>query len=217
LPEVIKHRVPVEEFAAVGLFDPAPQLGPQLLQGRFPLLEQSQAFADDFTRGLIPARGDARLDELFQPLPACLSSRKIFSRALFREFRARGYDMVPVNPVAKEIEGQRCFAGVQEIQPPVDGVLASPKVTETVVRDCAEVGIKRVWMYRAAGSGAVSREAVQFCTANGVSAIPGECPFMLFPGTAWGHRFHGWVKKIAGAYPRSLRPPRGPARTGPPG
>jgi predicted CoA-binding protein len=129
---------------------------------------------------------------------------KDFSRSLFREFQARGYDTVPVNPVAQEIDGQRCFARVQEIQPPVDGVLlmTSPKVTETVVRDCAEAGIKRVWMYRAAGSGAVSVEALQFCAANGISVIPGECPFMFFPGAGWGHRFHGWVKKIAGAYPR---------------
>jgi predicted CoA-binding protein len=129
---------------------------------------------------------------------------KDFSRLLFREFQARGYDTVPVNPAAREIEGQQCFARVQEIQPPVDGVLlmTTPKVTETVVLDCAEAGIKRVWMYRAAGNGAVSAEAVQFCAANGISVIPGECPFMFFPGTGWGHRFHGWVKKIAGAYPR---------------
>src|SRR5256885_15710176 len=82
-------------------------------------------------------------------------SPKDFSRALFREFRERGYDPVPVNPAAREIEGQPCFPCLQEIQPPVDAVLlmTSPAVTDTVVRDCAEAGIKLVWMYRAGGRG----------------------------------------------------------------
>ena len=47
-------------------------------------------------------------------------SPKDFSRALFREFRERGYEPVPVNPAAREIEGQPCFPRLQEIQPPVE-------------------------------------------------------------------------------------------------
>jgi len=129
---------------------------------------------------------------------------KDFSRALFREFRERGYDAVPVNPAAREIDGQPCFAHVQEIQPPVTAVLlmTSPSDTESVVRDCAEAGIPRVWMYRAGGAGAVSAEAVEFCESKGMSVIPGECPFMFLPEGAWFHRFHGWVKKITGSYPK---------------
>ena len=126
-----------------------------------------------------------------------------FSRLLFRELMKRGYDVVPVNPGAKDIEGQRCFARVQDISPPVEGVLmmTSPAVTETVVRDCAAAGVKQVWMYRGAGKGAVSRGAVEYCRSNGMSVIPGECPFMFLPGASWVHRLHGWVSKITGAYP----------------
>jgi predicted CoA-binding protein len=131
-------------------------------------------------------------------------SPKDFSRSLFREFRERGYDPVPVNPAAREIEGQACFSRLQEIQPPVHGALlmTSPAVTDAVVRDCAEAGIKRVWMYRAGGRGAVTQEAVQFCESSGMAVIPGECPLMFLPGGAWFHRFHGLVKKIARTYPR---------------
>jgi predicted CoA-binding protein len=127
-----------------------------------------------------------------------------FSRALFREFRERGYDPVPVNPAAQEIDGRTCYPRLQEIQPPVDAVLlmTSPAVTDAVVRDCAEAGIKRVWMYRAAGRGAVTGEAVEFCEAHGMSVIPGECPFMFLPGSGWFHRFHGLAKKITRTYPR---------------
>jgi predicted CoA-binding protein len=129
---------------------------------------------------------------------------KDFSRAVFREFRNRGYDVVPVNPAVREIEGQRCFARVQDVDPPVSTILVMtpPAVTETVVRDCAEARIERVWMFRGGGTGAVSANALKFCESNGIAVIPGECPFMFLPGGAWFHRLHGFVRKIAGSYPR---------------
>ncbi len=127
-----------------------------------------------------------------------------FSRALFREFVERGYDAVPVNPEAHEIDGRPCFSRLQEIQPPVEGVLlmTAPAVTDSLVRECAAAGIKRVWMFRGGGKGAVSSDAVRFCESSGISVIPGECPFMYLPGSAWFHRLHGFVRKITGSYPR---------------
>jgi len=128
---------------------------------------------------------------------------KDFSRDLFREFLARGYQAVPVNPDANEIDGQPCFARLQEIQPPVDEAffMTPPAVTDTLVRDCPGAGIKRVWMFRGAGAGAATPAAIRFCEAQGIGVIPGECPFMFLPGGAWFHRFHGFVKKITGSYP----------------
>ncbi len=128
---------------------------------------------------------------------------KDFSRSLLREFRARGYDAVPVNPDLTEIDGLACFAHVRDVQPAVDGVLlmTSPVVTDQVVQECAEVGVKRVWMYRAGGKGAVSEAAVRYCEGKGISVIPGECPLMFLAGGSWFHRAHGFIRKITGAYP----------------
>jgi predicted CoA-binding protein len=128
---------------------------------------------------------------------------KDFSRDLYREFRDRGYDAIPVNPEADEIDGQACFHRLQDVNPPVENVLlmTSPAVTDRVVRDCATSGIKRVWMYRAGGRGAVTAGAVDFCESNGISVIPGECPFMFLEGGAWYHRLHGLVRKMTGSYP----------------
>jgi predicted CoA-binding protein len=127
-----------------------------------------------------------------------------FSVKLFEELCRRGYDVVPVNPNAAEVQGRQCFARVQDIQPPVEAVLlmTSPEATETVVNDCAVAGIRRVWMYRAAGKGSVSSKAVQFCRERGIQLVPGQCPFMFLPDTAGVHRFHGFVRKITGRYPR---------------
>jgi hypothetical protein len=129
---------------------------------------------------------------------------KDFSAGLLREFRKRGYEVAPVNPHVSEIDGLRCFARVQDIAPAVEGALlmTPPKITEQVVRDCAEAGIRRVWMHGVSGKGAVSQAAIDFCRQHGISVIPGFCPYMFFPKAAWFHRLHGWVMKIAGSYPR---------------
>jgi len=123
---------------------------------------------------------------------------------LFKELCGRGYDVVPVNPKMEEAQGRKCFARVQDIEPPVDAALlmTSPEITETVVSDCAEAGIRRVWMYRAGGKGAVSDKAVQFCNERGIRLVSGECPFMFLPQSGGIHRFHGFIRKLTGRFPK---------------
>lgn len=127
-----------------------------------------------------------------------------FSATLFKEFCRRGYDVVPVNPNTPEIQGRRSFARVQDIQPPVEGVLlmTPPEATEAVVKDCVEAGVRRVWMHRGAGRGSVSAKAIAFCRERGIQVVPGQCPFMFLSDSAAFHRFHGFVRKITGRYPR---------------
>jgi len=128
---------------------------------------------------------------------------KEFSGMLFKELSKRGYDMVPVNPATSEVLGRTCYARVQDIQPAVDAaiLMTSPAVTESVVRDCAEAGIRRVWMYRAGGQGAVSGAAVEFCRAHGIQVVPGECPFMFLPNAGF-HAVHTFIRKVTFRYPR---------------
>jgi len=129
---------------------------------------------------------------------------KDFTRVLFREFLARGYDAVPVHPGVGDIEGHPCFARIQEITPPVEAalLLTAPQVTIEVVRDCAAAGVTRIWMYRGTGAGAVSREALAYCQANGIQVVAGECPMMFFPDAGFPHRFHGFLRRITGRYPQ---------------
>ena len=129
---------------------------------------------------------------------------KHFSMNLFEELCRRGYDVIPVNPGAPSINGRHCFPRVQDIQPPVKAALlmTSPEITERVVEECYVAGIKQVWMYRAAGKGAVSMKAVEFCRAKGMEVIPGQCPFMFLPGAQGVHRLHGFFRKITGRYPQ---------------
>jgi len=129
---------------------------------------------------------------------------KDFSRSLFREFRRRGYDAIPVNPGTADMEGVRCYANVQDIEPRVDrALLVTPAgMSERVVRECDAAGVCRVWLYRATGAGAVSPGALKLCQDRGMPVVAGECPFMFFPGAQWPHRLHGCFRKVFGTYPK---------------
>jgi predicted CoA-binding protein len=152
------------------------------------------------TRGTI----DAFLAQKRLAVVGVSRNAKDFTRLLFQELGQRGYDVIPVNPAVAEVDGQECYRRVQDIVPKPDAALlcTAPSITETVVKDCAEAGIGHVWMYRGGGDGAVSASAIEFCRREGISVVEGECPFMFLPNTAGIHRFHGFVKKIFGKYPK---------------
>ncbi len=128
-----------------------------------------------------------------------------FTRMLFREFRKRGYDAVPVNPAVAEVDGIPCASSVEAVTPPPQGalLLTKPEITEKAVRECAAAHVSMVWMYRAVGAGAGSQEAAEFCRSHGISAVEGECPFMFFPHTGFlPHGLHGCIRKFTGSYPK---------------
>jgi predicted CoA-binding protein len=128
---------------------------------------------------------------------------KDFTRVLFRELKNRGYDLAPVNPNVTEVDGIPCRSHIQDVTPPVDGALLmiSAGVCNQVVRECAQAGIRRIWMYRATGKGAVDPYAVEFCKKSGIEVVVGECPFMFLPQAGLVHRVHGFCKKLVGRYP----------------
>ncbi len=121
-----------------------------------------------------------------------------YSRLVFREFCTRGYQAVPVNPNAAEVEGQRCYPAVSEIDPPVEAalLLTPPAASGGALADCARAGVRRVWMYRPAGVAAAA-----FCREQGITLIDGRCPLMFLANAGGIHRFHGFLLKIAGRYP----------------
>jgi hypothetical protein len=127
---------------------------------------------------------------------------KDFSRSLFRQMRKRGYDMVPVNLFADDIEGEECFQSLHSVSPAVDGVLLMTPFweAERIVAECAELGIPRVWMYRAGKKGAATQKAIGFCKDHAIRVVEG-CPLMFMRGTSFPHHAHGFLLKLIGHYP----------------
>ena len=128
---------------------------------------------------------------------------KDFSRSVLRAFVERGYDAVPVNPNGGQAEGRPCARGLAEVTPPVEAALLMTPAgaTAQAVRDCAEAGVRRVWMHRGGGPGAVSPEAVALCRERGIEVVDGECPFMFLPHTPWFHGVHRFLRRLGGRLP----------------
>jgi predicted CoA-binding protein len=112
--------------------------------------------------------------------------RETGCNAGYRRFKAAGYTVYAVNPRLTTFEGAPCYPDLKSIPERPDAVfiLANPKVTEQIVQQCVDLGIKHVWMHCLMGTkpglGAsmtsVSPDAVQMCRANGITVIPGTCP-----------------------------------------
>jgi len=128
---------------------------------------------------------------------------KDFSRAVFRAFVERGYDAVPVNPAGGEAEGRRSVARVGDVQPPPEAalLLTPPAATAQVVRECAEAGVRRVWMHRGGGQGAVSASALALCRERGLEVVDGECPFMFLPHAGFVHGVHRFFRRLGRRLP----------------
>jgi len=104
----------------------------------------------------------------------------------YKKFKESGYQVFAVNPRISAYEGDTCYPDLKSIpdKPEAVFILASPKVTEQIVNQCVELGIKHVWMHcmmgtkpgLAAGMTSVSPSAVEMCKANGIELIPGSCP-----------------------------------------
>ncbi|HLO18493.1 MAG TPA: CoA-binding protein [Anaerolineales bacterium] len=104
----------------------------------------------------------------------------------YKKFKENGYQVYAVNPRISTYDGQVCYADLKSIPEKVDAVfmLTSPRVTEQVVQQCVELGVKHVWMHCMMGSKpglqadatSVSQSAVELCKANNISVIPGACP-----------------------------------------
>ncbi len=86
----------------------------------------------------------------------------------------------------------------------VDGVVivTRPEITERIVRECGDVGVRRVWMHQGMGKGSsVSQQAVEYCRQHEISVIAGACPMMYGPGVDFGHTCMRWVLKLTGGLP----------------
>ena len=123
---------------------------------------------------------------------------------IYHRLKRAGHDVFPVNPHIQAFEGDRCYPDVKSIPGGVDGVVivTRPEITERIVRDCNDAGVRRVWMHQSLGKGSsVSPEAVEFCRHNDISVIAGACPMMYGDGVDFGHTCMRWVLKLKGKLP----------------
>jgi predicted CoA-binding protein len=112
------------------------------------------------------------------------------ANTVFKRLRDRGYEVFAVNPNADEVEGARSYHELKTIPGGVDAVViaTAPHRAEGTMRECAELGIKQVWMHRGPGAGSVSDTAAAYGREQGITVIDGGCPLMFEPTADFGHK-----------------------------
>ena len=126
------------------------------------------------------------------------------SNSVYRRLRERGYDVFAVNPNAGEVEGDQSYPDLKSIPGGVEAVVIGtrPEIAEDTVRECAELGIKHVWMHRGPGAGSVSPAATEYGRQQGITVIDGGCPCMFRPTADFGHKIMRFV--YAGHVPKQV-------------
>jgi len=126
------------------------------------------------------------------------------ANAIYRKLAAAGYEVVPVNPKATEVEGARCYPDLDSIPGALDGVVVAtpPAAGVEVVRQAAARGVPRVWFHRSFGDGSVAEPAVAAAREAGLDCVVGGCPLMYVSPVDPVHRCMRWWLGRQGKVPR---------------
>lgn len=144
-----------------------------------------------------------QIEEFFAQPPLAVvgvsRSGQKFGYLVYKSLRDRGVPVFAVNPNAQKIGEDPCYPNLSAL-PEVPGgivLVVPPAVSEQVVQQAAEAGIKRVWMQ----PGAESAQAIFTCERSGMLVISGECIMMHAVPDKFPHNFHRWFNKITGKLP----------------
>ncbi len=158
-----------------------------------------------------PATLDAKVDDFLAQKRIAVAgvsrnkSHHPVGNLIYQRLKSSGHNVFAVNPNMQTFEGDRCYADLKSIPGGVDGVviITRPEVTERIVHDCGDAGIRRVWMHQGFGKGSsVSPAAVEYCRQHDISVIAGACPMMYGPHADLGHTCMRWLLKLTGGLPQ---------------
>ncbi|MCM3784273.1 CoA-binding protein [Neobacillus mesonae] len=87
--------------------------------------------------------------------------------------QSRGYRIIPVNPGADEILGEKCYPDLKSIPEPVDivNVFRRSEYCADVAREAAEIQAKVIWLQL----GILSDEVAQIGEEHGMTVIMDRC------------------------------------------
>jgi predicted CoA-binding protein len=128
------------------------------------------------------------------------------SNVVYQRLRQRGYEVFAVNPNAETLEGDRAYPDLKSIPGGVGAVVIGtrPETADATMRECAELGIKQVWMHRSFGGGSVSPSATEYGRKQGITVIDGGCPLMFGPTADGAHKCMKFFLSMSGAVPKRV-------------
>jgi predicted CoA-binding protein len=102
------------------------------------------------------------------------TDREKYGNKVLRVYMQHDRKVYPLNPKAEEVEGLAAYPDLAALPGAVHGVslVTPPAVTEAVVQQAIDLGIRHLWMQ----PGAESEEAIALATEHGLNVIhSGPC------------------------------------------
>jgi predicted CoA-binding protein len=102
-----------------------------------------------------------------------------FGFKIFRDLIKAGFNVKGINPANGEVLGRKIYRNLKELENAPDLVITvvPGQVTERIVQECKELGIKEIWMQ----PGSESENAVRKAKEYGMSVTYNAC-FMVEHG-----------------------------------
>jgi predicted CoA-binding protein len=99
-----------------------------------------------------------------------------YGNQVVKNLKLRDYEVYPVNPRLKELEGLACYPSLADIPIKVDVVdfVVPPEATEAILKQCKELGLSRIWLQ----PGSESETAITFCHDNNLKVVHSVCVMM---------------------------------------
>lgn len=96
-----------------------------------------------------------------------------YSHRIFRDLVENGYDVVGINPKGEDVLGKHIYKKISEMPKTPDLVITvvPPTVTEQIVKECGDLGIKNVWMQ----PGSESQAAIAKAKGYGIGVVANAC------------------------------------------
>jgi len=96
-----------------------------------------------------------------------------YGNQIFKNLKSRGYEVYPVNPKLKELDGVKCYPSLADIPVKVDVVdfVVPPEVTEAIIKDCRQLELNRIWLQ----PGSESEAAIDYCRENNMKVVHDVC------------------------------------------
>jgi uncharacterized protein len=136
-----------------------------------------------------------------QPIALVGVSRnpKKFGYSAYKELKEKGMNIIPVNPEADEIMGEKSYRNVSSLPSEVKGIIVFTKKDKTasVVKEAKEKGIKQIWIQQMADT----KEALDELSGTDINYVTGECILMHYKPNSI-HKFHRAIVKFFGRLPK---------------
>jgi predicted CoA-binding protein len=92
---------------------------------------------------------------------------------IFAYLKAKGYRMIPVNPNATELQGEKVYPDLASVPVKVDvvQVFRRPEDVPPIAEDAIRIGAKVLWLQK----GIINHEAERMAEAAGLKVVMDRC------------------------------------------